>query len=115
MYYDKNYDKTLRRLKIASLTVVSINFSRIKSLMGFQERSNGKATLHEGRNDLQLVNLCVPPRSAIVVSRSIVTLPDASSSFRMTKNRKLQLRSTHSVNIRSCFSVYSHFVDCHTF
>ncbi|XP_076633548.1 uncharacterized protein LOC143347850 isoform X2 [Colletes latitarsis] len=30
------------------------------------ERSNGRATLHEGRDDLQLVNLCVPPRSTIV-------------------------------------------------
>ncbi|XP_031371085.1 putative uncharacterized protein DDB_G0281733 [Apis dorsata] len=31
------------------------------------ERSNGRATLHEGRDDLQLVNLCVPPRSTIVL------------------------------------------------
>lgn len=36
--------------------------------MDFQERSNGRATLHEGRDDLQLVNLVVPPRSTIVVS-----------------------------------------------
>lgn len=27
---------------------------------------NGRVTLHESRNDLQLVNLCVPTRSAIV-------------------------------------------------
>ncbi|CAL7950454.1 unnamed protein product [Xylocopa violacea] len=33
------------------------------------ERSNGRATLHDGRDDLQLVNLCVPTRSAIVVSK----------------------------------------------
>ncbi|XP_076762721.1 calcium channel protein beta subunit isoform X2 [Xylocopa sonorina] len=32
------------------------------------ERSNGRATLHDGRDDLQLVNLCVPTRSAIVGS-----------------------------------------------
>ncbi|XP_029674499.1 uncharacterized protein LOC115242384 isoform X2 [Formica exsecta] len=42
-------------------------------------RLNGRVTLHEGRNDLQLVNLCVPTRSAIVVSRSIVMLLDANN------------------------------------
>jgi len=49
---------------------VTISFPRIKILMGFQARLNGRATLHESRNDLQLVNLCIPTRSAIIVSRS---------------------------------------------
>ncbi|XP_011693496.1 PREDICTED: uncharacterized protein LOC105453343 isoform X1 [Wasmannia auropunctata] len=39
---------------------------------------NGRVTLHESRNDLQLVNLCVPTRSAIVVSRLIVMLLDTN-------------------------------------
>lgn len=52
----------------------------------FQERSNGRATLHEGRDDLQLVNLCVPPRSTIVVSR--FNSRDSSISLSTsTKNR----------------------------
>lgn len=45
------------------------SFSILRIWWTFQERSNGRATLHEGRNDLQLVNLCVPPRSTIVVSK----------------------------------------------
>ncbi|KAF7383329.1 hypothetical protein HZH68_015178 [Vespula germanica] len=32
----------------------------------FQDRSKGRTTVQEDRNDLQLVNLCVPSRSAIV-------------------------------------------------
>lgn len=52
----------------------------------FQERSNGRATLHEGRDDLQLVNLCVPPRSTIVVSK--INSRDSSISLSTsTKNR----------------------------
>lgn len=45
------------------------SFSILRIWWTFQERSNGRATLHEGRDDLQLVNLCVPPRSTIVVSK----------------------------------------------
>ncbi|KAH0954350.1 hypothetical protein HN011_006275, partial [Eciton burchellii] len=33
-------------------------------------RLNGRATLHESRNDLQLVNLCIPTRSAIIKQHS---------------------------------------------
>ncbi|XP_046828587.1 zinc finger CCCH domain-containing protein 13-like isoform X2 [Vespa crabro] len=31
------------------------------------DRSKGRTTVQEDRNDLQLVNLCVPSRSAIVI------------------------------------------------
>ncbi|XP_032683511.1 voltage-dependent L-type calcium channel subunit beta-2 isoform X8 [Odontomachus brunneus] len=60
------------------------------------ERSNGRATLHEGRNDLQLVNLCVPPRSAIVGSAdsnysqpsSDLSLDEEKESLRREKEKQ---------------------------
>ncbi|CAL1685738.1 unnamed protein product [Lasius platythorax] len=39
-------------------------------------RLNGRVTLHESRNDLQLVNLCVPTRSAIVISEKNISQTD---------------------------------------
>ncbi|XP_033205984.1 voltage-dependent L-type calcium channel subunit beta-1 isoform X3 [Bombus vosnesenskii] len=60
------------------------------------ERSNGRATLHEGRDELQLVNLCVPPRSAIVGSAdsnysqpsSDLSLDEEKESLRREKERQ---------------------------
>ncbi|XP_043514737.1 voltage-dependent L-type calcium channel subunit beta-4 isoform X3 [Frieseomelitta varia] len=60
------------------------------------ERSNGRATLHEGRDDLQLVNLCVPPRSTIVGSAdsnysqpsSDLSLDEEKESLRREKERQ---------------------------
>ncbi|XP_025073035.1 uncharacterized protein LOC105422859 [Pogonomyrmex barbatus] len=48
------------------------------SLINNPGKLNGRVTLHESRNDLQLVNLCVPTRSAIVVSKLIVMLLDTT-------------------------------------
>ncbi|XP_068980689.1 voltage-dependent L-type calcium channel subunit beta-1 isoform X7 [Bombus flavifrons] len=60
------------------------------------ERSNGRATLHEGRDELQLVNLCVPPRSTIVGSAdsnysqpsSDLSLDEEKESLRREKERQ---------------------------
>ncbi|XP_067207595.1 voltage-dependent L-type calcium channel subunit beta-2 isoform X7 [Linepithema humile] len=59
-------------------------------------RLNGRATQHEGRNDLQLVNLCVPVRSAIVGSAdsnysqpsSDLSLDEEKESLRREKERQ---------------------------
>ncbi|XP_070150708.1 voltage-dependent L-type calcium channel subunit beta-2 isoform X8 [Polyergus mexicanus] len=59
-------------------------------------RLNGRVTLHEGRNDLQLVNLCVPARSAIVGSAdsnysqpsSDLSLDEEKESLRREKERQ---------------------------
>ncbi|XP_053983057.1 voltage-dependent L-type calcium channel subunit beta-1 isoform X3 [Hylaeus anthracinus] len=60
------------------------------------DRSNGRTTLHEGRDDLQLVNLCVPPRSTIVGSAdsnysqpsSDLSLDEEKESLRREKERQ---------------------------
>ncbi|XP_071634463.1 voltage-dependent L-type calcium channel subunit beta-1 isoform X2 [Temnothorax longispinosus] len=57
---------------------------------------NGRVTLHESRNDLQLVNLCVPTRSAIVGSAdsnysqpsSDLSLDEEKESLRREKERQ---------------------------
>lgn len=75
---------------------------RIKSFMAFQGKLNGRVTLHESRNDLQLVNLSVPTRSALVVSKSIVMLFDTIRSFEIIEKKiHVQLHSTALVNIPS--------------
>ncbi|XP_025268547.1 voltage-dependent L-type calcium channel subunit beta-1 isoform X9 [Camponotus floridanus] len=59
-------------------------------------RLNGRVTLHESRNDLQLVNLCVPTRSAIVGSAdsnysqpsSDLSLDEEKESLRREKERQ---------------------------
>ncbi|KAG7188789.1 hypothetical protein KM043_008401 [Ampulex compressa] len=48
------------------------------------ERSNGRATHRQRRDDLQLMNLCVPSRSAIVVSKSIRGQPRHEAFREMT-------------------------------
>ncbi|XP_026675221.1 voltage-dependent L-type calcium channel subunit beta-1 isoform X2 [Ceratina calcarata] len=66
------------------------------ALTNIPERSNGRATLHEGRDDLQLVNLCVPPRSTIVGSAdsnysqpsSDLSLDEEKESLRREKERQ---------------------------
>ncbi|XP_019699015.1 voltage-dependent L-type calcium channel subunit beta-1 isoform X3 [Harpegnathos saltator] len=60
------------------------------------EKSNGRVTLHEARNDLQLVNLCVPSRSAIVGSAdsnysqpsSDLSLDEEKESLRREKEKQ---------------------------
>ncbi|KAG5343209.1 CACB2 protein, partial [Acromyrmex heyeri] len=64
--------------------------------MAFQGKLNGRVTLHESRNDLQLVNLCVPTRSAIVGSAdsnysqpsSDLSLDEEKESLRREKERQ---------------------------
>lgn len=72
------------------------SFSILRIWWTFQERSNGRATLHEGRDDLQLVNLCVPPRSTIVVSKfnsrdSIRSLSTSTKSELLSEQRSANL------------------------
>lgn len=87
----------------------------------FQERSNGRATLHEGRDDLQLVNLCVPPRSTIVVSRfnsrdSSISLSTSTKNRifyqkkrRKNKNNDNRLHKNQESLFRTLFSSSLHF------
>lgn len=87
----------------------------------FQERSNGRATLHEGRDDLQLVNLCVPPRSTIVVSRfnsrdSSISLSTSTKNRifyqkkrRKNKNNDNRLHKIQESLFRKLFSSSLHF------
>jgi len=119
--YQCTYKKIIQLFYVQTEIVVHwltqlVHFHSFKNLMAFQGKLNGRVTLHESRNDLQLVNLCVPTRSAIVVSRLIVMLLDTTWSFWNNENiYHVQLHSTALIDIRICFCfILSHFYR-HTF